>query len=142
MKYVTFLEGIDAGMLEGFFVGWPDPPSPDTLLRILEGSSCVVLALDEEDGRVVGLVTGLTDGVLAASIPLLEVLPDWRGRGIGSELMRRMLSLCEGLYMIDLTCDRELETFYSRLGMQPYFCMMLRNGNAQSGRNRSKKERI
>ena len=134
MRYVTTSEGIDAGMLRGFFVGWPDPPSPETLLRILEGSSRIVLALDDEAGRVVGLVTAVSDGVLAAFIPLLEVLPEWQGRGIGSEKMRRILDLCKGLYSIDLTCDPELETFYSRLGMQSYSCMMIRNASVQSGR--------
>jgi len=56
--------------------------------------------------------------VLSAYIPLLEVLPEWQGRGIGTELMRRLLDRLRGLYMVDLCCDAELEPFYRRLGLQ------------------------
>ena len=67
-----------------------------------------------EDGRVVGFVTAISDGVLSAFIPLLEVLPDHQRQGIGSELVRRMLSRAGGFYMVDLVCDPELEPFYRR----------------------------
>ncbi len=56
--------------------------------------------------------------MLSAFIPLLEVLPEWQGRGIGTELMRRMFARLGALYMVDLCCDAELEPFYARLGMQ------------------------
>jgi len=134
MEYRDRIEGIEAGQLRGFFVGWPDPPSPETLLRILEGSAHRQIAWDEEAGRVVGFVTALSDGVLSAFVPLLEVLPDWQGRGIGTELMRRLLAELDGLYSVDLTCDPELETFYSRLGMRRSSGMMVRDYGAQSGR--------
>ena len=80
----------------------------------MRGSSHVVLARDGR--RVVGFVTAISDGVLSAYIPLLEVLPDHQGRGIGSELVRRLVARLESLYMIDLCCDAELEPFYRRLG--------------------------
>jgi GNAT superfamily N-acetyltransferase len=50
-----------------------------------------VVAIDEAAGRVAGLVNMLGDGVLTAFIPWLEVLPGYQGRGVGSELMRRIL---------------------------------------------------
>ena len=86
-----------------------------------------MLAIDEESRRVVGFVTALTDGVQAAFIPLLEVLPEYRGRGIGSELMRRVLGLLSDLTAIDLTCRPELQPFYARFGMQPSVGAILRN---------------
>ena len=95
IAYQLNLTGISAAQLEGFFVGWPDPPSPDTHLRILENSAHVVLAL--EGGRVIGFVSAISDGVLSAYISLLEVLPDHQGRGAGRELMIRMNALLEGL---------------------------------------------
>jgi ribosomal protein S18 acetylase RimI-like enzyme len=116
--------------LEGFFVGWPSPPSPERHLELLRGSAHVVLARDE-DGRVVGFVTAISDGVLSAYIPLLEVLPEYQGRGIGTELMRRMLAKLRGLYMVDLSCDAALEPFYRRLGLQVWDRGMgLRNRDA------------
>lgn len=112
-------------------MGWPNPPSPQTHLRILQGSSHVVLAIEGED--VVGFINAISDGILSAYIPLLEVLPSHQGKGIGSELVRRMLKRLEGFYMVDLLCDPELESFYTRLGMHQTSGMMLRNYERQSG---------
>jgi len=33
--------------LHGFFQGWPDPPTPEAHVRLLRGSSEVVLAVEE-----------------------------------------------------------------------------------------------
>ncbi len=115
--YQTDLEGIGAPDLQGFFVDWPSPPSQERHLAALHGSDHVVLARDEKSGRIVGMVTAVSDGVLAAYIPLLEVLPEHQGRGIGTELLRRLLAQLERLYMVDLTCDPELEPYYRRFGM-------------------------
>jgi GNAT superfamily N-acetyltransferase len=82
--YQSNLNGISAAQLEGFFVGWPNPPSMDTHLRILEGSAYVVLAL--EGDRVIGFVSAISDGVLSAYISLLEVLPNHQGRGRGTRI--------------------------------------------------------
>jgi ribosomal protein S18 acetylase RimI-like enzyme len=112
--YVTDAAELSAADLGGFFVGWPTPPSPERHLEILRGSDHVVLARSSDDGRVVGFVTAISDGVLSAFIPLLEVLPEWQGQGIGSELVRRILGQLEDFYMVDLVCDPELEGFYRR----------------------------
>jgi len=134
IRYVDSPDDIAPEQIHGFFQGWPDPPSPETHLRLLERSDYVVLAVDDESGDVVGFVTAITDHVLAAYIPFLEVRPGYRGRGIGSELMRRMLDRLQGLYMVDLVCDPELRPFYASVGMSPITAMMVRNPARQSGR--------
>ena len=134
IEYRDTAEGLDEAQLGGgFFEGWPSPPSPRTHLRLLTQSDAVVLALDASDRRVVGFVTAISDGVLAAYIPFLEVLGPYRGRGIGSELVRRVLRRLEHLYMIDLVCDADVEPFYERLGMTKRSGMILRNRARQSG---------
>ncbi len=109
MEYATDLDGVEPEHLEGFFEGWPSPPSPERHLEILRGSSHVVLAHDAPTRAVIGFVNAISDGTLSAFIPLLEVLPAHRGRGIGSELVRRMLDELRGFYSIDVVCDAELE---------------------------------
>ena len=124
--YTTDVTGLSPAELEGFFVDWPSPPSPERHLDILRGSDHVVLALDGEGGHVIGFVTAISDGVLSAFIPLLEVLPERQGQGIGSELVRRILSELEDFYMVDLMCDPELEPFYRRFEMMLLYGMGVR----------------
>jgi ribosomal protein S18 acetylase RimI-like enzyme len=131
ITYTDTLDHLTADHLRGFFVGWPTPPTPETHLRLLHGSDHVVLARDGQ--QVIGYITAITDGVLAAYIPHLEVLPAYQGQGIGSELVRRMLDKLRDLYMIDLICDTDVQPFYGRLGMRPYTGMIYRNYSRQAG---------
>jgi ribosomal protein S18 acetylase RimI-like enzyme len=133
ITYRNSLQNIPTSNLHGFFVGWPNPPSPETLLRLLKNSNHFVLAEDEETGHIVGFITAISDDVLSAYIPFLEVLPAYQGKGIGRELARRMLKKLSGLYMVDLICDADLQPFYERLGMRKGSGMLLRNLERQSG---------
>jgi GNAT superfamily N-acetyltransferase len=126
IEYTNSLDGIESRQLEGFFVGWPHPPSPETHLLLLRGSDYVVLAIAVETGQVVGFVNALTDGVVSGFIPLLEVLPDFQGQGIGQELMIRMLARLGHLPNVDLLCDPDVAPFYERFGMKPVGGMVLR----------------
>jgi len=127
--YTTDVTGLSPAELGGFFVDWPSPPSAERHLEILRGSDHVVLARDGESGRVVGFITAISDGVLSAFIPLLEVLPEHQGQGIGSELVRRILGELEDFYMVDLVCDPELEGFYHRFEMTLLAGMAVRRRN-------------
>ncbi len=80
-------------------------------------------------------MTAITDGVLAAYIPHLEVLLDYRGQGIGTALMRRVLETLGNLYLIDLLCEPDVQPFYARLGMRPMTAMFIRNYDRQSGKD-------
>ena len=64
--------------------------------------------------------------MLSAYIPLLEVLPGHRGRGVGGLLTRVMLADLSDLYMIDLVCDAELQPFYARQGFRAGKAMSVR----------------
>jgi len=134
IEYQDTLEGILPGMLEGFFVGWPNPPDAGTHFRLLQNSTAVLLAVDPQAGRVVGFITAISDGVLSAYIPHLEVLPEYQGQGIGSSLVKQMFTRLEGFYMVDLVCDETVRGFYERLGMIPARGMVRRNYARQNGR--------
>ena len=126
ISYTDSLAGVTSEHLQGgFFVGWPNPPSPDTHYRILANSAAIVLARST-DGTVVGFMTAVSDHISCAYIPHLEVLPTYQGQGIGSELVRRMIEKLRHLYMIDLVCDPPLQSFYERLGMQAVVGMIIR----------------
>ena len=114
ISYRESAAGLEPDDLAPFFVDWPSPPSPERRLAVLRDGGAVVLAFDGE--RLVGFAVGISDGVVSAYVPLLEVLPQYQRRGIGSELVRRILERFEHLYMVDLACDEDLVGFYERAG--------------------------
>jgi ribosomal protein S18 acetylase RimI-like enzyme len=134
MRFQSSIDGVEAAHLTGgFFEGWPDPPSAETHLRILQGSRHVALAVDENAGDVVGFATMVGDGVLSAYIPFLEVLPPHRGQGVGRRLVEMLLDAGRDCYMIDAVCDDDVVPFYEQLGMRRGTAVMWRNYGRQSG---------
>jgi ribosomal protein S18 acetylase RimI-like enzyme len=133
IRYLYSADNLYPDQLGGFFEGWADGPSAETHLKLLRSSDEIVLAIDEDSDKVVGFITAITDHIMSAYIPFLEVLPEYRRRGIGSELVRQLLKRLDKLYMIDLLCDEGLQQFYSALGMRPANGMMIRNYHLQSG---------
>ena len=126
IAYQETTDGIGPRDLQGFFVGWRKRPSPEAHLEILEGSDLRIVAISDYL-RVVGFVTAITDGVSYGCITYLEVLPEWQGKGIGTELMRRMMAKLETLYAIDLICDEDVQGFYESLGFSERRGMTIRN---------------
>lgn len=127
LVYTSSIEHLLENKLDGFFVGWRNPPSAAARVELLKNSDEIVLAINEDTGNVVGFVTAITDKVLTAYIPFLEVLPEYQGQGIGQELVRRILERLNGLYAIDLLCDPELQPFYAKFGMKPACGMAIRD---------------
>ncbi|MFD9698675.1 GNAT family N-acetyltransferase [Lentzea sp. NPDC059081] len=131
ITYDTDVSALTEEDLVGFFVGWPTPPSPAQHLAVLRGSYRVVVARSQD--TVAGFVNMISDGVLTAFVPWLEVRPEFQGRGIGSELMRRVFAEAEHLYSVDLVCDDALRPYYERLGMAALTGMGVRHRGVLNG---------
>lgn len=132
--YLDSLEKIKPQNLKGFFVGWQSAPTVETFYKLLKESDKFIIAFDEEADKAVGFITAITDNVLSVFIPFVEVLPTYQNKGIGKELVRRMLERYKDFYMIDTTCDEELKSFYSQFGMKSLTAMVKRNYKNQSGK--------
>jgi len=130
--YEDSLENITPDQLQGFFVGWPKPPNTDTHLKILQQSSYFVIAIDKKTSKVVGFINSISDNIMSVYIPLLEVLPEYQKKGIGKELVKRVLNKFKNLYMVDLTCDIETQPFYEKLDLRKSTGMMIRNFDMQA----------
>jgi len=117
-----------------YFVGWPNRPDAATHLRILQSSYRAYVAIDMDIGKAVGFINAISDGVLSAYIPLLEVLPDYQGRGIGGQLVRHLLDDLKDLYMVDIVHDKELAQYYAKFGAASGYASIFRNYNVQSGK--------
>ena len=80
----------------------------------------------------VGFITVPTDGMQSAFIPLLEVLPEYWRRGMGSARAYRMMERLMGFLAIDATNDSEL-LFEVRYGS---FCRDECSGDSRYGSRR------
>lgn len=134
--YKNCLENIVSENLKGFFVGWPDAPNEEKHYELLQNSSYIWLAIDDTTNQVIGFVNAVSDEVLSAYIPLLEVLPEYQGLGIGKKLMEKMLDTLRVFYMVDLLCDDNMVDFYDQFDMIKVTGMVHRNYESQKGRSR------
>lgn len=131
--YQENLDNIKPEMLNEFFDGWKTIPSKEKHFKLLQNSEVKILAIDDDTKNVVGFINAISDGVLSVYIPLLEVIPEYKNKGIGTELVKRMLGILKDYYMIDIVCDEEIQSFYERSGMKKHSAMILRNYKSQSG---------
>ena len=131
ITYTDKIKDLKPEQLVGFFVGWPHPPSTNTHLKILQNSFRCILAMDGM--RIVGFINAISDGILSVYIPLLEVLPQYQKKGVGSKLVKMMLEELSDFYLIDLVCDDKVKYFYKKFGMQHFNAMGIRNMDCQNG---------
>ena len=132
--YTSEVDTITDEMLaDGFFDGWPNPPSKKTHIKMLQNSYLSFLAIDKSTNKVVGFINSISDGVLSAYIPLLEIVSEYKGKGIGSELVKRLTQELKHLYMVDICHDEELAPFYARFKAYPGRSSVFRNYEAQNG---------
>ena len=71
-----------------------------------------------EDNELIGYVDCISNGVTDAYIQDLMVKPGYQGKGIGSELMNKMIEYLKEshIYMISVIFDENLKSFYERFG--------------------------
>ncbi len=131
IKYKNDTKNLTPAQLNGFFVGWPEHPDPETHLKILNNSYAIWLAFD--GSRCVGFINALSDGIFYSFIPLLEVLPNYKGHGIGTELVKRMLETLKKMYAIDIVCDKSIAPFYEANEFERCVGMVKRNYEKQNG---------
>jgi len=131
IKYKNDTKDLTPSQLNGFFVGWPNHPDPKTHLKILRNSYAVWIAYD--GSRCVGFINAISDGVFHSFIPLLEVLPDYKGYGIGTELVKRMIETLKSMYAIDIVCDESVAPFYEAKNFGRCVGMVKRNYENQNG---------
>jgi GNAT superfamily N-acetyltransferase len=112
---------VDLNQLAALFVtaGWDHRGYPrENLAALVANSRFVVHAW--ERARLVGFARAISDGVSNAYVSTVAVLPDWRGRGIGREIVRRLVE-GEGKSGIRwvLHARGELHGFYQLNGFEP-----------------------
>ena len=96
--------------------GWSAAGKPDELMKGLANSHALHTAWDGD--RLVGLGNAISDGHLVVYYSHLLVLPDYHRRGVGRELMRRLMAKYEGFHQHMLVADARAVDFYRELGFE------------------------
>lgn len=93
---------------------WTAAEKPALLQTALANSHSLVTAW--KDNLLVGLGNAISDGSLVVYYPHLLVLPDHQGKGIGTEIMRRLLEKYRGFHQHMLVADGKAIEFYRKRG--------------------------
>ena len=93
---------------------WSSAQKPELLHKALLTSHSLVTAW--EGTKLIGLGNAISDGYLVVYYSHLLVLPEYQGRGIGTELMRRLMARYEGFHQHILVADGRALNFYRKCG--------------------------
>jgi GNAT superfamily N-acetyltransferase len=93
--------------------GWSSADKPLELQQALLNSHSLITAWSGD--QLVGLGNAISDGHLVVYYPHL-VHPDYQGRGIGSEILKRLLEKYRGFHQHMLVADGKTKRFYEKLG--------------------------
>ncbi len=107
-------------------VGWERRTADrDRLAQLVHGSLYVVSAW--EGDRLVGFARAISDGAFNAYISTVAVLPEYQKRGIGRELIRRLLDGRDHLQFV-LHANDNAYPFYLHLdlGFKPFENVLVR----------------
>ena len=93
-------------------------------------SHCHIACYDGD--AFVGYVDSVSNRVTDAYIQDLMVRPDYQGRGVDTELMRRIIARLkeDNIYMISVVYEEKLRPFYQRFGFMPMLCGQMQTYDA------------
>ena len=80
-----------------------------------------------EKEALIGYIDCVSNGVTDAYIQDLMVRPDYQGRGIGTDLMEKMIDYLKNkhIYMISVVFDESLKAFYKKFGFYNMLCGLM-----------------
>ncbi|MFQ6039663.1 MAG: GNAT family N-acetyltransferase [Candidatus Poribacteria bacterium] len=93
---------------------WADERDIPGIETMMENSFLTIGAWD--DDRLIGFARVLSDGVYRALIDDVVVDELYRGKGIGTEIIKHLLSRLGQVEEIFLRTEKEMVSFYERLG--------------------------
>jgi len=97
---------------------WQETEHARAIIPAMIRGSFAFLVASAADGQLVGMGRVIADGASDGYIQDLVVLPQYRGRGIGRELVQRLVGRCREcrLEWIGLLAEQGTEGFYEALG--------------------------
>jgi len=99
---------------------WKDSYDPSRLDSLIKRSFAFAVVVDSSANKAIGMGRIISDGISDAYIQDLVILPEYRGQGIGKQLLKALLERCssQGILWIGLIAEPDQDGFYSRLGFK------------------------
>src|SRR5512137_1318654 len=97
---------------------WKEEYDQKELPRLIRGSFLFAVAVDKRTGHAVGMGRVISDGISDGYIQDLVVLPEYRGKGVGSSIVRTLISACRrrGIRWLALIAEPGSDRLYGELG--------------------------
>jgi GNAT superfamily N-acetyltransferase len=95
---------------------WSSADKGEVLRSALRGSHSLITAWSER--RLIGLGNAISDGFLVVYYPHLIVLPEFQGKGVGTEIVRRLRKKYDSFHMHMLVADGKAIDFYRSCGFE------------------------
>jgi ribosomal protein S18 acetylase RimI-like enzyme len=131
---IRIVRSWDAGEIEHLYRAggwWKDEYDPAGICPLIKGSHIFAVAVNTTTGRAVGMGRVISDGCSDGYIQDVIVLPEYRGRKVGSLIINALIERGRdaGLTWIGLIAEPGNDLFYASLGFAPmegYVPMILR----------------
>ncbi|MSU50806.1 MAG: N-acetyltransferase [Opitutus sp.] len=95
---------------------WSSADKGEILRSALRSSHSLVTAWAGK--RLIGLGNAISDGFLVVYYPHLIVHPKYQGKGVGSEILKRLRKKYEGFHQHMLVADGRAIDFYKKSGFE------------------------
>jgi N-acetylglutamate synthase-like GNAT family acetyltransferase len=97
---------------------WKDNYDSSSIKNLIKGSYKFAVVVIKEECKAVGMGRLLSDGASDAYIQDLVILDEYRGKGLGKELVKYLVNHCisKGINWVGLISEPEQDKFYSSLG--------------------------
>jgi len=93
---------------------WKDSYDSSSVNDLISGSFAFLVVVKSSNGKAVGMGRIISDGVSDAYFQDIIVLPDYRGIGLGSMIVKKLIDFCigKGIYWIGLISEPGQNGFY------------------------------
>jgi GNAT superfamily N-acetyltransferase len=100
---------------------WKEEWNHDELTSLMRSSFAFAIAHTHESRLSVGMGRVISDGVSDAYIQDLVVIPAWRGKGVGKQILSTLIAYCHRhrITWIGLIAEPGTTDFYTTMGFSP-----------------------
>ena len=121
-RIIKGLSGAEFDRLRKLYIeaAWISPDDPAVFLHRAVAGSAVAAGVFDDSGTLIGFGRALSDGCSDAYIQDVVVSPEFRGQGLGRQIIRLLESELRkvGVDWIGLVGEPGTEQFYSKLGLK------------------------